>query len=164
MVYVPLARHQARRLRDSGVLVGPLTAHAVTAGLLRAHDLSGDAEDADYTALAYAGVSALLASGDPLRLVVAAEVDQEVADDDPDDAFGRVTIGRLDWSRVSSLFVDEAASTDRIAQARSLAAGLELEAVVDAEEVEALLDASDLLWFAPAELDRLPGANTESGG
>jgi hypothetical protein len=157
MVYVPLGRRQARRLRDSGMLDGPLAAHAVTPALLRAHDLSVDTDDADYTALAYAGVSALLAGEDPLRLVVAAEVDSEPDTDEPEDPFGRVTIARLVWSRVSSLFADETVSAGRLTRARGEAAGMSFEEAVDAEGVEALLDASDLLWFAPEELDRLPG-------
>jgi hypothetical protein len=157
MVYVPLGRRQALRLRESGGLAGPLPGHAVTPALLEAHDLAPDAEDADYTALAYAGVSALLTGEDPLRLVVAAEIDPAPDADHPDDAFGRITLGRLDWSRVSSLFADEAASAERIARAREAAAGLSFAEAVDAEQVEVLLDECDLLWFAPDELDRLPG-------
>jgi len=56
---------------------------------------------------------------------------------------------------VTSLFADEPDSAERLVRARGLAAGLEFEAVVDADEIESLLDASDLLWFAPSELDRL---------
>lgn len=157
MVYVPLDRRQALRLREAGALAGPLPGHAATPALLAAHDLGPDADDADYTALAYAGVSGLLTGKDPLRLVVAAEIDPAPDADHPDDAFGRITIDRLDWSRVSSLFADETASAERIARARALAAGLSLVEAVDAEQVEVLLDECDLLWFAPEELDRLPG-------
>jgi len=155
MAYVPISAEQARLLRSSGALDGPLPAHCVTPGLLRAHDLTADAEDAEYTALAYAGVSALLTMGARRRLVVAAEVSAEPAAGDPSDPFGRVSLDQLAFSQVTSLFADEPDSAERLVRARGLAAGLEFEAVVDADEIESLLDASDLLWFAPSELDRL---------
>jgi Family of unknown function (DUF6912) len=157
MVYVPLSRERARELRRTGVLDGPLQAHAATPGLLRAHDLGADAEDAEYTALAYAGISALLLGDDQLRLVVAAQIDPGSPMTAGDDAFGRVRIDRLAWSTVSALFADSPESTNRISRARTLAP-VSFEAALDDEEVEALLDASDLLWFAPEELDRLPAA------
>ncbi len=155
MTYVALGAEQARLLRGSGALDGPLLAHRATPGLLRAHDLTSDAEDAEYTALAYAGVSALLAGTDRGRLVVAAEVAGEPAAGDPDDPFGRVSIERLALSEVVSLFADDPDSADRIARARALADGLSFDEAVDADEIESLLDTSDLLWFAPSELDRL---------
>jgi len=66
-----------------------------------------------------------------------------------------VSLDQLAFSQVTSLFADEPDSAERLVRARGLAAGLEFEAVVDADEIESLLDASDLLWFAPSELDRL---------
>jgi hypothetical protein len=155
MTYVPLGVDQARLLRQSGALDGPLPAHCVTPGLLRAHDLTADTEDAEYTALAYAGVSALLTSADWPRIVVAAEVSGEPTAEDPYDPFGRVSLDRLAFSQITSLFADEPDSAERLARARGLAAGLDFEEVVDTHEIESLLDASDLLWFAPSELDRL---------
>ena len=154
MAYVPLDRQRARSLRDSGTLPGPVAAHAVTPALLRAHDLTASDEDAEYTALAYAGVSALLTGSDPLRLVLAADVDAT----DSDDPFGRVDLVGLGWTQVVSLFADEAGSSGRIAEARERAVAADLETAVDDVRVESLLDACDLLWFSPDELDRLPRA------
>ena len=155
MTYVPLSAGQARLLRSSARLDGPLAAHCVTPGLLRAHEMTADTEDAEYTALAYAGVTALLAMAGRRRLVVAAEVPAEPPAEDPNDPFGRVSLDRLSFSQVTSLFADEPDSVERLVRARALAAGLSFEAVVDADEIESLVDASDLLWFAPSELDRL---------
>lgn len=157
MVYVPLSREQAARLRQRGSLDGPVAAHTATAALLRAHDLAADSEDAQYTALAYAGVSALLATEDPLRLVVAAEIAESPANDDPDDPFGRVQLAGLAWTSVTSLFADDPVSAKRVDRARKLADDLDFAAVVDDEQIEALLDESDLLWFAPSELGSLLG-------
>ncbi|HET9650414.1 MAG TPA: hypothetical protein VFP34_19575 [Microlunatus sp.] len=155
MVYVPLAQDEALRLRAAGVLEGPWLGHAATPGLLRAHDLTGEEEDAEYTALAYAGVTSLLSGAASLRLVLATETaDASVLD--PDDAFGRVSVPRLRWAAVSSLFADEADSAERLARARRLVDRLDFEQAVDSEQIEELLDASDLLWFAPEELERLP--------
>ncbi len=77
---------------------------------------------------------------------------------DSDDPFGRVDLVGLGWTQVVSLFADEAGSSGRIAEARERAMAADLETVVDDVRVESLLDASDLLWFSPDELDRLPRA------
>ena len=83
--------------------------------------------------------------------MLAADVDAA----DSADPFGRVDLVGLSWTQVVSLFADEAGSAGRIAAARELAAG-DLETAVDDVRIEALLDDSDLLWFATDELDRLP--------
>ncbi len=168
VVYVPLVPEQLHRLRRSGSLGGPLPAHSATPGLRQAHDLSPDDEAAEYTALAYAGVSALMTPSQGPRLVLAADAAVVVGEDgsdgresaDPSDPFGRVVLAGLTWSQVSSVFADEPESAQRLARARSLADGLSFDQVVDAGDIEDLLDASDLLWFAPSELDRLLGPGT----
>jgi hypothetical protein len=153
MAYVAVDRQRARALRDDGRIEGPIAAHAVTPGLLRAHDLGAGDEDAEYTALAYAGVTALLTGSDPLRLVLAAEL---AVLPGGEDGFGRVELDGLGWTQVTALFADESGSADRVARARTLATGRDFDQVVDDVRIEALLDDSDLLWFAPTELDRLP--------
>jgi hypothetical protein len=133
-------------------------AAAATASLLRAHDLSaGMEEDADYTALAYAGVLALLETAEPLRLVLAADVEPSQLDDLGGD-FGEVALHDVRWDQVRAFFADESASRDAIVQARALAAGMTLAETVDQPEIESLLDGCDLLWFAPDELVDLPHA------
>lgn len=154
MIFVPLTRDQAATLAETGE-IAPVRAHAVTAGLLDGHELGEAGEEADYTALAYAGVSALLDGADPLRLVLAADLPRLPAQPDrtaPDDPFGRIVLPRLAWSEVTAVFADEPASAARVSRARAMAAGRTFEDVVDDPEVEALLDACDLLWFLPEEL------------
>lgn len=167
MVFVPLDRSRAAELAANGSLTGDRLGHATTPGLLRAHDFSAPDEDAHYTALAYAGVSALLAGTETFRMVLAVELPVLPTDADDGDPFGRVRVPAVTWGQVQALFADEPESVPALTRARHLVAGRSLEEVVDDPEVEELLDACDLLWFAPEELSRLPGVgvgDTAGGG
>src|SRR4051794_5209468 len=109
-VFLPLRRAQADALAAGRADDVPRSGHAATSALLRAHGLVEPAqEEADYTALSYAGVAALLA-GDPLRLVAAVSGESAGSDGNPNDPFGRVVLSRLCWDDVSALFCDEPAN------------------------------------------------------
>jgi hypothetical protein len=153
-IFVPVSHLQAHAMVAGALHSG--AAHAATPALLQAHDLSAAmSEEADYTALAYAGVRALLEMAGPVRLVLAADVDADQAEDEGG-TFGEITVSELRWNQVSALFADETASCKVIAEARVLAAGLTLAAAIDSEAIESLLDRCDLLWFSPDELAELP--------
>lgn len=155
-VFVPLRRVEAEALAAGRADGAARPGHAATPGLLRAHGLLEAAgEEANYTALAYAGAAALR-NADPLRLVAAVSADEPTPDGDPDDPFGRVLISHLRWERVSALFCDDPANLPALDRARRLGAGLDLEQILESGEIESLLDGCDLLWYDPGELDRLP--------
>lgn len=166
MVYVPLTRAQATRLRvgaeqdagrarDEAEVVG----HAATAALIRAHDDDRSLEEAEFVALGCAGVRALLdpSGGVELRLVLAAEVPGSTLEADPEDPYGQVQVRALTWSSVRALFSDEPSAAAAVARARTAAAGHTLVEALALPAVQALTDEFDLLWFAPEELDQLPG-------
>jgi hypothetical protein len=155
-VFVPLRRLEAEALAAGRADVAARPGYAATPGLLRAHGLLEPAgEEADYTALAYAGAAALR-NGDPLRLVAAVWEDEPAPAGDPDDGLGRVLLSHVRWERVSALFCDEPVNLPALERARRMGAGLDLEQILDSGEIESLLDACDLLWYDPAELARLP--------
>lgn len=150
-VFVPLAVSAARQWRSTGSasdLVGYADGPALR-GWLGGARL--DDEEADYVALNHAGVAALLLDGASIRLVLA--VDREIAGGE----LGAVRLSQVAWSDVRSLFADEPEASEAVANARTAVAGLDLAAALAAPEVEQLLDAHDLLWYAPEELDVLAG-------
>ena len=149
-VFVPLALSAARQLRSTGSatdLIGYADGPALRSWL---GGTRLDDEEADYVALNHAGVAALLLDGASVRLVVA--VDQEIAGADE---FGSVPLPAVSWTDVRSLFADEAAAAGAVTAARTAVAGFDLAAALSLPEVEHLLDAHDLLWYAPEELDAL---------
>jgi hypothetical protein len=156
-VFFAVSRDRAERLREGATYDGP--GHAPSPVLLSAHDLS-PGDDADYTALAYAGVAALQQAkpdeveAEPVRLVLAADLPPSQVHD-RQDPYGMVDLSGVRWDQVTALFADEVASAPVIAEARGLAGVRPLAEVVDDPDVERLLDSVDLLWFAPAELDFL---------
>lgn len=141
LVFVPLDRAAALALR-SGTDPGPLAGWAPTGELAASLGPGSVPEEVEFAALSQAGVLALTMTTDPLRLVLAADVEPGQMDD-PGEEPGRVVVEGLRWSQVGSVFVDEPAASGAVGRART------------AGEVEELLDAYDLLWFAPDELDRL---------
>jgi len=154
MVFVPVDREDARRLRDGQELTS-LRGCAATAGLARAADPDAGSEELDFIALSNASVLALSVTSDPLRLVLAVDVNPgEVAELGGD--LGEVSVGRVGWGQVQALFVDEPGAADAVARARvgPGAGGTLADAMVE-EPVAALLAAADLLWFAPQELDQV---------
>jgi hypothetical protein len=70
------------------------------------------------------------------------------------DGIGQVVVAGLRWPQVQSLFADEPDAATAVARARAAAEGRTLTEALDRDEITELLDAYDLLWFAPAELDR----------
>ncbi|MFT4166264.1 MAG: hypothetical protein QM650_13575 [Microlunatus sp.] len=148
-VFVPLTISAAQQLRSTGSatdLIGYADGPALRSWL---GDPRLDDEEAHYVALNHAGVAALLLDGDSMRLVLA--VDQEIAGGE----LGAVQLPRVAWSDVRSLFADEAGASAAVAKARAAANGLDLAAALSLPEVEQLLDAHDLLWYAPDELGAL---------
>lgn len=142
LVFVPLDWADAVALRG-GADLGPRPGCAPTVELTRHIGPDADREQAEYAALHQAGLRALTAGTDPLRLVLAADVDPgQVAD--TGDRWGGVTVRGLRWPRVSALFADEPATAEPLARAR----GGSVEAAAQVAELE-------LLWFAAAELDQL---------
>jgi hypothetical protein len=153
-VFVPLTLEAARRLRATGS-ASDLIGYAAGAGL-RAWlgEARLDDEEADYVALNHAGVAALtLDDTTPTRVVVAVDLDLSGGD-----ALGAVTVPRLDWSEVRSLFADEAPAANAVVVARDAVRGRDLAEALGDAAVEALQESYDLLWYAPEELDTLPAS------
>ena len=154
-VYLPVEREQAQQLAAGGPgLTGP--AFTATPALLEAHGLTSSAdEDAAFTALSYAGLAALLRASGP-RLVLAADVsDTQVHAAEAADPFGLVEVRDLRWDQVLALFADEPAAAEDLGRAHALTGGRSLAEVAEDEHVLDLVDAWDLLWFAPQELAQL---------
>lgn len=150
-VFVPLTQDAARRLRTTGA-ARDVVGYAAGAGLRGwLGEARLDDEEADYVALNHAGVAALtLEDTAPTRVVVA--VDQDLWDGD---ALGAVTVPRLDWSEVRSLFGDDGAAASAVLAARDAVRGRDLADALGDPAVEELQESYDLLWYAPDELDTL---------
>jgi hypothetical protein len=150
-VFVPLTRAAVIELRETGSaedLPGYAAGPALRGWLGEARL---DDEEADYVALNHAGIAALtLDDATATRIVVAADQDASVGDE-----LGAVTVARLDWAEVRSLFADEAAAEAAVLAARSAVRGLDLAAALVEPAVEELQDSYDLLWYAPEELDAI---------
>ena len=161
MVFVPVSRAEASALRASGVLGGERAGYAASPSLLRAHDYDESTlEDAEFAALSYAAVSLVRAAdGDPLRLVLAAELSAAQVVLDPDSWYGLVSVREVGWRDVRALFSDQSSAGAALQAARRAAADRPLEEALEVPEVELLLEEHDLLWFAPDELEQLPSAS-----
>jgi Family of unknown function (DUF6912) len=154
LVFVPVDRADAMALR-TGADLGVRTGCAPTAALADYLGPHTVAEEVEFAALSHAGVLALVAGSDPLRLVLAAVVaDGQLSERSSE--LGEITVADLRWSQVQALFADEPAAGDAIAKARTQVSGLRLAEAVTAEAVAALQEKFDLLWFALEELDQLP--------
>ena len=153
LVFVPVDRDEAVALRAGGDL-GVRTGCAPTADLAAGLGPAPDSEEVEFAALNYAGVLALSAGSDPLRLVLAADVaNRQVTDGGSE--LGEVTVADLRWTQVQAVFADEPAAELSVARARADGAGLGLAEAVATEAVATLQSEFDLLWFAPEELDQL---------
>jgi hypothetical protein len=153
LVFVPLDRAEVTALR-AGADIGPRPGCAPTAALADSLEPDAVAEEVDFAALSHAGVLALSAGSEPLRLILAADVsDQQLTGRGGD--FGEVTVTGLRWAQVRALFADEPAAGSSVARARAEMAGLGLADGFATDAVAALQGDFDLLWFAPDELDRL---------
>jgi L-alanine-DL-glutamate epimerase-like enolase superfamily enzyme len=167
MTFIPVSQEDALSLRD-GADLGPRRACAATPALKKELGEQTSIEEAEFAALSNASVLALFSSWGAMRLVLAAEVGPgQIAD--PESPHGEVTVSGVSWSQVRALFADEPEAFERVKAVRSAVGDSHdqwtLATVLDAPEVEELLAAYDLLWFAPDELDQLREANemTECG-
>jgi Family of unknown function (DUF6912) len=111
-------------------------------------------EEAEYAALNYAGVLALVLNPGSPRLVVAAAV-QPGQLGDLGEPLGEVEVRDLAWTQVRALFAEEPAAIEAASLAGEVVAGQSLTAALAEPEVGEMLDRYDLLWFAPEELDQL---------
>jgi hypothetical protein len=152
-VFVPMTCDAAVDLR-SGVAVDHYRGCAATSTLVASMDAGTLIEEAEYAALGYAGVLALVLHPGLPRLVVAAEV-QPGQLRDLCEPLGEVEVRGLGWTQVRALFADEPAGRQAARQVSKVVAGQGLAAALAAPEVGQILDEYDLLWFAPEELDQL---------
>jgi hypothetical protein len=128
LVFVPLSWADAAALR-TGADLGPRVGCAPNAELALRIGPDADLEEVEYAALHQAGEHAVQ---DGRRLVLAADVEPAQVVE-AGDGWGGLTLNGLRWRQVSALFADEPSAT---AEATGV-------------------DAPDLLWFAPEELDQL---------
>ncbi len=153
-VFVPLSLRAVQALRSSGSARDLIGYAAGSALRTWAGDPTSDDEEMEYVALNHAGIAALtLDDTVATRLVLAVDQDAPGGDE-----LGAVTVGRLDWAEVRSLFADEAGAAEAVLAARSAVRGMELAAALAAPSVEQLQESYDLLWYAPEELDSLTSA------
>lgn len=153
MVFIPMIWDEAADLR-SGIAADHYQGCAVTPSLVASLGTDTHSEEAEYAALSYAGVLALVLRPGSPRLVVAAEVPLEQVTDlcEPQ---GEVELRGLTWPQVRALFADEPGAMEAAKLASEAVAGQSLAGALAAPEVGLLLDDYDLLWFAPVELDQL---------
>jgi hypothetical protein len=153
LVFVPLDREAVQALR-SGAARPSYPGCAATVGLANTLGPDTATDELEFAALNSAGVLALSATSDPLRLVVAAEVPSAQLVDAGGPA-GQVNVRNLRWAQVHALFGDEPAAAPAVAQARAALGATDLAEALSVPAVTALVDDFDLLWFAPEELDDL---------
>jgi Family of unknown function (DUF6912) len=154
MIFVPMTRDEVVALRLGAAGARDHFGCAATPSLVAAMDPETVTEEAEYAALSNAGVLALVLKPEAPRLVVAAEVRPDQITDLREPS-GEIEVHGLTWAQVQALFADEPAAWEAVRLASDAVAGASLAAALDTPEVAALLDAYDLLWYAPDELDQL---------
>ncbi|MFN8156099.1 MAG: hypothetical protein U0R68_01665 [Candidatus Nanopelagicales bacterium] len=162
-VYLPLTVAGLGDLHRSGRIgAAPLRAHAVTSALRSSFGAGADDEELEYAALMAAAYDSLLAiaatSGEPRRVVVAADVDDAVVSPDPaaDDDPTAVLVGaEVGISQCRSVHVDDADAEGEIV----LALGRLPQAQAgDGQALAAVsLVEHELMWFATQEIPDLLG-------
>jgi hypothetical protein len=155
--FVPVCLQDTLALR-AGTDLGIRTGCAATATLLSELGGQTSIEEAEFAALGYAGVLALLISSSARRLVLAAEFGPDQVTDHGS-PYGEISVAGLSWPQVRAIFVDEPRASKAVTSAR-LALGNgqgehTLAAALDIAEVGELLNGFDLLWYAPEEVDQL---------
>jgi hypothetical protein len=153
MVFVPMTWDAAADLR-SGVAADHYWGCAATSTLVASMEAGTLIEEAEYAALGYAGVLALVLNSGSRRLVLAAEV-QPGQLLDLCEPLGEVEVRGLGWTQIQALFADEPAALEAASLASKAVAGQTLAAALAEPEVAQIIDDYDLLWFAPEELDQL---------
>lgn len=147
LVFVPLS---AADLRAWAGGARAARGYATTPSFLIAFGLApSDDEDAERTLLHVAALDALLTHG--ARLV--AVMDAPARDLGGD--LGAVAVGPTPFGRVTALFADHPDAAGAVAGAASALAGTDLDAAWEHPAHEALMEATDLLWFGPEEWSRL---------
>lgn len=150
LVFVPLTPADLGAWARSGVR--DVAGFTATPAFLEAFGLSTpDDEDAALTLLEVAALAGLSAHG--VRLVAVCETDA-AAPAEPAD-FGAVHAASVSWSRVTSIFADDADGAARASAAAAHLRGLDLAAAWETDEAGALLAATDLLWHSSTEWDGL---------
>jgi hypothetical protein len=153
MAFVPMSWDAAVDLR-SGKAADHYRGCAATSTSFGSLEAGTLIEEAEYAALSYAGVLALVLNPGVRRLVVAAEV-QPGQLWDLGEPLGEVEVRGLAWTQVRALFAEEPAAIEAAKLAGEVVAGQNLAAALAEPEVWQLLDGYDLMWFAPEELDQL---------
>lgn len=164
-VYLPLTVAGLGDLHRSGRIAAstaPLRAHAVTPALRASFGPGADDEELEYAALMAAAYDSLLAiaatSGEPRRVVVAADVDdtQVAPDRSADDDPTAVVVGdEVGISQCRSVHVDDADAEGEIVLALSR---LPQAQAGDGQALAAVsLVEHELMWFATQEIPDLLG-------
>ncbi|HET9780084.1 MAG TPA: hypothetical protein VFP81_12460 [Propionibacteriaceae bacterium] len=138
----------------SGMAADDYRGCAATSTMVASMEAGTVIAEAEYAALGYAGVLAMVLNPGSPRLVVAAEV-QPGQLCDLSEPLGEVEVRGLGWTQVRALFADEPAAIEAARLASVVVAGQRLAAALAEPEVGQILDDYDLLWFAPEELEQL---------
>jgi hypothetical protein len=154
MVFVPMTWDEANDLRSGIAADAPYRGCAATPSLVASLEADTLIEEAEYAALSYTSVLALVLKPGTPRLVIAAEVPPGQFTD-LGEPLGEVELRGLIWAQVRALFADEPGAMEATRLASEAVAGQSLAAALAAPEVGLVLDRYDLLWFAPEELDQL---------
>ena len=154
MVFVPMTWDEANDLRSGIAADAPYRGCAATPSLVASLEAETLIEEAEYAALSYTSVLALVLKPGSPRLVIAAEL-QPGQLTDLGEPLGEVELRGLTWVQVRALFADEPGAMEEARLAGEAVAGQSLAAALAAPEVGLVLDRYDLLWFAPEELDQL---------
>ena len=153
-VYLSVTPHGLRRARERGWFgPGPLQAHAVTDAVRNVLD-DVDEEDREYLVLSSASLDCLdLLGADeaPVRVVVAADVDDVTATGDADTPSAVRLASEVPWRHVAAVHADSDDARDAVAAARD---ALRSRAGDADGLVERCLD-HELGWFGAQEVDGL---------
>lgn len=151
LVFIPIAEDELGILAGDPKVVDR-TAYAVTPELLAElgyHD--AESEDAEYAALILASLAGLATHG--VRLVVVAEVTQDLIRPADDPSNGEVRLSSCPVSAMTAWFA-EGEDVD-YAEAAAMARGLTIDQAWDLPEVQVLLQSHDLLWNDRVEYRRV---------
>ncbi len=158
-LYVPATSTTLRRLLDTGLVPGPVTAFAVTPAF-REWYREGDEEELEYAAGAEAARACLrLLDADPAaarrRVVLAVDVPASQAEvrDDVDRGVVRV-VSEISVADVAAVLIDDVGAEQTVARA---VGAIDRADLGDAAAEEAVDDAEghELAWYATQELGEL---------
>ena len=149
LVFVPLDPRGLAEWARSGRR--DVTGFAATAAFLDTFDLTeATSEDADLTLLELAGLEGLLTYG--TRLIAVGQF--EAVGIEPAE-FGAVAADGVAWTRIESLFADDARGADGAALLLKRVEGRSLEDAWDDDATTELLRTTELLWHGPTEWEGL---------